>query len=352
MRTIEQLAQALADGQHHQPRAGGGQPGADRRPGRRGRAGLHTGLCRLRAGDGRCDGRAAPSRAGAVALGRHPGRAEGPVRRGRRPHAGRVARAGRRAAGRGTCAGGAAHAGGGVRAAGADQHDGVRLLRPGDQPALRHAAQPVGPAGAADPGRQFVRHRGGGGRRHGGGRAGHRYRRVVPHPGGVLRHRRLQADRAAGADRRRAAAGAQPGLGRAAGAVGGLLRGDRRGAGRCAAGRCRCRRRWPGCGWRCRRTWCWTAWTMRSPTAFDRALAALADGRRARIERRRFAAFDDAAGGERQGRVRGRPRPMPGIAACWPAQAPATIRASACASSAARRWMPPTTWTWSPPALG
>ena len=78
-----------------------------------------------------------------------------------------------------------------------------------------HYGTPLSPwdrAAGRIPGGSSSGHRGRGGGRHGGGRAGHRYRRVLPHPGGVLRRGRLQADGAAGADRRRAAAGAEPRL--------------------------------------------------------------------------------------------------------------------------------------------
>jgi hypothetical protein len=44
--------------------------------------------------------------------------------------------------------------------------------------------------------RQFLRHGGVGLKRYGGRRSGHRYRRLLPHSGGVLRYCRLQADRA------------------------------------------------------------------------------------------------------------------------------------------------------------
>ena len=49
-------------------------------------------------------------------------------------------------------------------------------------------------------------------RRHGGRRSGHRYRRLLPHPGGVLRCCRLQAHRAPRADHRGAAAVAEVGF--------------------------------------------------------------------------------------------------------------------------------------------
>ena len=60
------------------------------------------------------------------------------------------------------------------------------------------------------------------------GRARHRYRRLVPHSGGAVRHRRLQADGEADSDRRRAAAVVHARFGRPAGADRRLLRGARR----------------------------------------------------------------------------------------------------------------------------
>ena len=115
---------------------------------------------------------------------------------------------------------------------GPHQHDRVRLLRSRHQPALRHAALAMGPRGRPHSRRQFVGHRGVGLRRHGGRWSRHRYRRLLPHSGGVLRHRRLQADRAARAGHRRAAAGAEPRFGGTACAERRVLRGDRRRAGR------------------------------------------------------------------------------------------------------------------------
>ena len=64
----------------------------------------------------------------------------------------------------------------------------------GINPALRHACQPVGPRSGVSLA-EFLGHRGGGGGRHGGGWVGHGYRRLLPHPRGVLRRRRLQAHR-------------------------------------------------------------------------------------------------------------------------------------------------------------
>ena len=159
----------------------------------------------------------------------------------------------------------ATHAERRVHRDGPGQHDRVRVLRPRHQSALRHADLAVGSRCGAHPGRQFVRHRGRGGRRHGGGRTGHRYRRFVPDSGGVLWCRRLQADGAASADHRRAAAGAIAGLGRSAGAHGGLLRGDRRHPGGRAADPSGAGAACAAYAWRCRKTSCWMAWMRRWP---------------------------------------------------------------------------------------
>ena len=90
------------------------------------------------------------------------------------------------------------------------QHDRVRLRRARSQPALRHAAQPVGPRDRAHPRRLVLGRRGLGERRDGGGRARQRHRGVGPHAGRVLRHRRLQADDGAHPGRRPGAARRHP----------------------------------------------------------------------------------------------------------------------------------------------
>ena len=84
------------------------------------------------------------------------------------------------------------------------QHERVRLLGRRLQPALRHAGQPGRPQARA---RRLLVGRGGLGRRpHGRGGARHRHRRLGAHSRRGVRHHRLQADRAARADRRRGAA--------------------------------------------------------------------------------------------------------------------------------------------------
>jgi hypothetical protein len=99
------------------------------------------------------------------------------------------------------------------------------------QSTLRHAVFTLGPRVTTHPRRQFLGHGGVGFRRHGGRRSGHRYRRLLPHPGGVLRHCRLQTHRAPRADHRGAAAGAEFGFRGTARTECRVLRGDRCGAG-------------------------------------------------------------------------------------------------------------------------
>ena len=236
MRTIEQHAQALADGTHHQPRAGGTMPGAHRRSGRRRRARLHQGACRAGTRDGGCDGHAAPRRPRTEPLRRHSGRlkdlfdiageptpagsrvlADAPPATAHAPVVQRMLAAGFVPMGR-TNMTEFAFSGLGI-----NPHYGTPRS-PWDRAAGRiPGGSSSGTAVSVADGMAV-------------GRPRHRHRRILPHPGGVLRHRRLQADRAARADRRRAAAGAEPRFGRAAGAERRLLRGDRCGAGRRSAG--------------------------------------------------------------------------------------------------------------------
>ena len=231
MRTIEDHAKALADGSTtsralvEQCLARIADPGGE---GARAFIKVHA---ETGTRDGRCDGYAAPRRARTKPLCRHSDRPEGPVRHRRRSHTGRLARAGRRAARRRARTRRAAHAGGRLRADGPHQHDRVRLLRSRHQSALRHAVLALGPRVTTHSRRQFLGHGGVGLRRHGGRRSGHRYRRFLPHPGGVLRHCRLQAHRAPRADHRGAAAGAESGFRGTAGTECRVLRGDRCGTG-------------------------------------------------------------------------------------------------------------------------
>jgi hypothetical protein len=86
------------------------------------------------------------------------------------------------------------------------QHDRIRLFRRGHQPTLRHTGQSLRPRHGPHSRRlllgccRFRR------RWHGGccNRLGHR--RLLPHPGSALRHRRLQADRQRRSAQRRSAA--------------------------------------------------------------------------------------------------------------------------------------------------
>ena len=121
-------------------------------------------------------------------------------------HARRLAGPRRRRAGHRGCPGGSAPAARRLHPDRPHQHDRVRLFRPRHQSALRHAAVALRSLRQARARRIVVGCRRLGCRRHGAWRARHRHGRLVPHPGGVLRHHRLQADRAARADRRRRAA--------------------------------------------------------------------------------------------------------------------------------------------------
>ena len=75
-----------------------------------------------------------------------------------------------------------------------DQHDRIRLFGAWRERALRDAAQPLGSRARTYPRRLDFRRSGQRRRRHGARDARHRHRRLVPHPGGLLRDRRLQAD--------------------------------------------------------------------------------------------------------------------------------------------------------------
>ena len=98
----------------------------------------------------------------------------------------RRGRAGHRAAARGRC-----------RAAGQHDDAGVRLEGGHRQPARPPSAQPLEPG--ADARRLERRCRGRGGPRHGRAACRHRRRRLDPHPGRLLRHRRPEAHLRAGA---------------------------------------------------------------------------------------------------------------------------------------------------------
>ena len=83
-----------------------------------------------------------------------------------------------------------------------DAHHGVRLLRSGPN---AESAQP-----RAHAGRQFERFRGGGGGGYGSIRAWHANAGIGDPPGGVLRHRGIQANVRIAADGRRSAIRAEP----------------------------------------------------------------------------------------------------------------------------------------------
>ena len=130
-------------GGHVEPVAGRGMPRPDRRPGRRGPPRLPQGPCRDGARQRRLRRPSARPRSRAVAVRRHPGLDQGPVRyRRRRDHLG-LSRAARRRARDGGRGRGGAAAGRRPDPDRPHQHDRVRLLRPRHQPALRHAAQSV-----------------------------------------------------------------------------------------------------------------------------------------------------------------------------------------------------------------
>ena len=114
-------------------------------------------------------------------------------------------------------------------------------------------------------------------------------------PGSLLRHHRLQADRAARADRRRGAAVLHARFDRPAGAHRGLLRGDgcRHGRGGGANGyACVCVSR---CACSCRRRSCSISSTATCRQRFEAALSRLAKAG-ARITRAPFPTFDRIAG--------------------------------------------------------
>ena len=81
-----------------------------------------------------------------------------------------------------------------LRHRGQDQHDRIRLFGVRREPALRDAVEPLGsrartyPGGSTSGGAVSVADA------HDARGARHRHRRLVPHPGGLLRDRRLQAD--------------------------------------------------------------------------------------------------------------------------------------------------------------
>ena len=200
----------------------------------------------------------------------------------------------------------AARAGGRADPGRAHQHDRVRLLRAsGINPHFGTPRSPWQRDEGAYPGRQLVGGGGVGRGRDGAGRAGHGHGRLLPHPGGVLRHRRLQADGAAGADRRACcrcrrrstASGRSPTRVACCAAIDAVLAGEPPAAG---ASRWSC----AGCGWRCRATWCMEGMEPAVAEAFSRALNRLGN-LGVRITHLTLPAIRADRRGQRDGRVRG-----------------------------------------------
>ena len=215
------------------------------------------------------------------------------------------------AAGQGRCARGGAAARGRRGDRRQHQHERVRLLGRGLQPALRHAGQSGRPQARAR--RLLGRRRRLGGRRHGRGGARHRHRRLGAHSRRRLRHHRLQADGAARADRRRGAALDLARFDRAAGQFGRMLRHRRRGVRRRADHRSLRRRRSAGPALR-------RAHALRDGRSRSRGRQGLRAGAEGAVGRRREGREDRPAGAERAatrstpGARSPPPRPMPGTA--------------------------------------
>ena len=125
---------------------------------------------------------------------RHPGLDQGPVRYRRRRDHGGLDRAADAAPATARRAGGGAAARCRLHSDRAHQHDRVRLLRARHQSALRHPVEPLRSQVRPHSRRLVLGRRRLGDRRHGVGGARHRHRRLVPHSGGAVRHRRVQAD--------------------------------------------------------------------------------------------------------------------------------------------------------------
>ncbi len=193
------------------------------------------------AGDGRRRGERPAAQGGprAVAARGTAGLDQEPLRRRRRDHAVGLQGARRCAACQGRRARRGAAACGRRGDRGQHQHERVRLLGRGLQPALRHARQSRRPQARA---RRLVGRCGRVRRRPDGGRgARHRHRRLRPHSLGRMRSRGLQAHGAAGADRWRDSALDLARLDRTLGQLGRMLRHRRCGV-RCRADqRARCR---------------------------------------------------------------------------------------------------------------
>ena len=177
-----------------EPRVDRRESRAHRRPGRRRRAGVSDGLCRAGPRRGRRHRRRSEERRGAAPFRRRSAVDQGPFRRRGRADPRGIARARRRARGARRRRDGGACAPRGVRRRRQDQYERIRLFGARRERALRDAAQPLGSRARAYPRRLDFRRSGQRRRRPGARDARHRHRRLVPHPGGLLRDRRLQAD--------------------------------------------------------------------------------------------------------------------------------------------------------------
>ena len=207
----------------------------DRRPRGRRAAHIHPRRQGCRAGGGRCDGPIAQGARRTVALCRHSRLDQGSLRHQGAGDPRRLARAGGFRAGCRRCTRRGAVAARGIHRDRPHQHDRVRLFRHRHQSPLRHAEKRLA-AQYRSCARRLVVGRGGLDRRpHGLWRARHRHRRLLPDSCRLQRHRRLQADAAARAARRRRAVVVHPRQFRAARQFQPMLRHARCGARRRAA---------------------------------------------------------------------------------------------------------------------
>ena len=224
--TLLELSRRLARGETTSRALGRREPRAHRRPGRRGRAGVSDGLCRAGPRRGRRRRRRSEERRGPAPFRRRSAVDQGPFRRRGRADARGIAPARRRARGARRRRDDRACAPRGLRYRRQDQHERIRLFGAWRERALWDAAQPLGSRARAYRRRLDFRRRGQRRRRNGARDAWHRHRRLVPHPGGLLRDRRLQADARPRVAERRLFAQPEPRFGRAAGAQRLLLRGS------------------------------------------------------------------------------------------------------------------------------
>ena len=222
--TLIELSRRLAQRRDDKPRLDRGQPRAHRRSKGRRRARLSDGLRRQGAKRGRRRRRRPREGRSPAAFRRRSAVDQGPVRRRRRADSRRLARARRGAGGSRRRRGGGARAPRGLRHRRQDQHDRIRLFGLRRECALRDAVEPLGSRARPYSRRLDLGRSGRRRRRHDAGDARHRHRRLVPHPRGLLRHRRLPANsgpRVAAGGR---SARPEPRFGRAAGDERVLLR--------------------------------------------------------------------------------------------------------------------------------